>query len=143
MNIYSRKTDDDYIFFDVTAPLSWWNEFLTESWVTPHRVYGIRYYCKTGITADNFCWHDDYTRFCLDDWIKELNIYLFKYKETSSESDRDRYEVAFWDMLPQCFLDRRTFSVPRSEIALVLFYCKDRESGSEWREFIDELNLYN
>ena len=134
---------DNILTIDITAPLYWWMDFLALkeiSILNTKRICGIRYYCKTGISEDNFYWHDDYSRACLDQTIKDLNIALYRYKTTAREKERDELEAGFWDLVPQCFLDRKKIELSYPEVHLILAIAKGKvKSGPVWDEFISEL----
>lgn len=148
MFIASNKERDGYVSFDITAPLTWWNELLNIFGLVTIPVCGIRYYCKTGINADNFYWHDDFTRACLDEVIKELNIILYRYRQATTRSEMDRQEQAFWDLLPNCFLDRRRMTLDPPELnalygLMIGTINPDKfNNDPDWREFKAEIEQY-
>lgn len=138
MLVVSQLQEDGFIRFDIHAPLSWWQEFTNVCETPTKRICNIGFYCKTGISEDNFEWQNDFTRACLDETIKQLQIALYRYK-TAANTERKVLKEGFWEMLPQCFLDRRVVYLQRGD---AVYLNQTIYDSRQWDEFKRELSKY-
>lgn len=108
---------------------------------SPEVVHSTAYYAQNGISIDDFHWSDAYSRDCLDEIIKNLNICLYRYSNSSDPDEWIRMEESFLDLVPQCFCEtRRLHIVPReAEILIRLIQKACLGADPIWKKFINLL----
>lgn len=143
----AHKVTKEYIELDITAPLYWWTDYMQiyDGLVrTARRVRSAGEYAQAGITIENFYWRNDYSRGCLDEVIKNLNICLYRYWHSSDMDEWISLEKSFWDLVPQCFCDTRRLHIVPKEIDLMIrAACRSLKAGKPvWKEFLTILKQY-
>jgi hypothetical protein len=118
---------------DITAPLYWWNEYdaykvgtVDSSYSTLNRI-GTKEF-----TIDDFSYEylDIDSIGCLDDTIRQLNLYRDRFKDTQNPT-------AQWgliQLLPACYNQKRTVMLNYAVLKNMYHGCRSLWLG-EWLDF--------
>ena len=124
------------VWCDITAPRYWWSEMDTykigttaNSTSTMHKLFDK----QSEITLDMFEYCDDNKDIILG-IIAELNLLRNKYFETSIQLEKDDILKIAKQILPESYLNMRTFNMNYSTISNIVRQRKHHRLKKEWQD---------